>query len=72
MLPPFNFDSDPDPAFQSNADLEPAFQLDADPASQNDADPCGFGSATLLPPVPDSYLTDTDPDTAESESQNNV
>jgi hypothetical protein len=33
-LPPFHFDKDPDPAFQSDADPHPP-----DPASQNDADP---------------------------------
>ncbi len=42
-LPPFHFDADPDP--------DPAFNFDADPAdppSQNDADPSGYGSVTLL------------------------
>ncbi len=36
-----NFDLyvDQDPAFHSNADF--------DPASKNDADPCGYGSTTL-------------------------
>jgi hypothetical protein len=53
-VPPFHFDADldPDPAFHFNADPDPAFHFDADPdvdpASQNDADPCGYGSATLL------------------------
>jgi hypothetical protein len=44
-LPPFYFDADadPDPAFHFDADANP----DPDPASQNDADPCGPGSATL-------------------------
>jgi hypothetical protein len=40
---------DPDPAFHFDADPDPAFHFNAnpDPASQNDADPCGSGSATL-------------------------
>jgi hypothetical protein len=41
-FPPFHFDADPDPAFHFDAD-----GADPGPASQNDADPCGFGSATL-------------------------
>jgi hypothetical protein len=37
-----HFDADPDSAFHFYADPDP------DPASQNDADPCEYGSATLL------------------------
>ncbi len=45
-LPPFYFnaDADPDSAFHFDADANP----DPDPASQNDADPCGPGSAITL------------------------
>jgi hypothetical protein len=41
-LPPFHFDANPDP--------DPAIFFDADPdkTSRNDANPCEFGSATLL------------------------
>jgi hypothetical protein len=50
-LQPFHFDADPDPAFHFDADPDPTFHSDADPypdpASQNNADPCGSGSATL-------------------------
>jgi hypothetical protein len=54
-------DPDPDPTAHFSPDLnppmlqnDPLFHFDADPdadpdpASQNDADPCGSGSATLL------------------------
>jgi hypothetical protein len=42
-LPTFHFIADPDPAFHLDANP------DLDPASQNDAEPCGsgFGSVTL-------------------------
>ncbi len=33
--------------FHSDADPDPAFPLDADPASQNEADPCGSWSASM-------------------------
>jgi hypothetical protein len=35
----FDFNTGPDPSFHFNSDL--------DPASKNNADPCGSGSATL-------------------------
>ncbi len=53
-LPPFNFGADPDRAVHFDADPgpdpDPAFHFDAVPvpASQNDADPCGSGSETLV------------------------
>ncbi len=60
----FHFDADPDLAFPFDADPDPApaFQfdvdLDPDPASQNDSNPCGFGSITL----PDRTRILLDPD----------
>jgi hypothetical protein len=37
----FNANPDSDPAFYINAGPDPAFHLDTDPASKNNADPCG-------------------------------
>jgi|694.fasta_scaffold80560_3 hypothetical protein len=45
--PSFKFDTDPDLTSQFDAEPVPAYHsnADLDPASQNDADPCGSGSA---------------------------
>jgi hypothetical protein len=45
-LSPFHFDADQDPAFHFDADPDQAFLFDedSDPASQNDAEPCGFAT----------------------------
>jgi hypothetical protein len=47
-----HFNSDPDLAFYFYADPDPAFHfnanLDLDPESKNNADPCGSGFETLL------------------------
>jgi hypothetical protein len=52
----FDFDADPDPAFESGAVPDPVFYSYADLDSQNDADPCGYGSGcTTLLPVYCSY-----------------
>jgi hypothetical protein len=66
-LTPLQFDADPDLAFHLDTDPESAFHVDADPdadldpASQNDAVPCGSGSATLDLNVLHSSIVDPAP-----------